>query len=432
MSKSRKSISSARFLSVARERQRRSIAERIVNFQHLFLGCSLMVLTRQASTNVVSPAPIADVARGTIVVAVAAFLVAMVALAAFVVDVGHWYAVRGQMQNSADAAAIAGAQRLVSDELVAANANYSQLLEAAREAARTFARYNHVELSGPELHPADITFGHVADPSDPESFAPTDDPAFINAVRVRVRKANGWNNPAASFFSKIWGCLGLSMSVQATAVTSSSVEGFRVNDAIGSAKLVPFALKLSEWNALVNGQGSDDWSWDADDQRAYYGTADGIREISLYPLENVCSGNFGTVDIGNPNNSTSDLRRQIRYGVTEEDLEYFGGEFALGPDGTLTVNGDTCVSTSVRFDLEEIIGQPRVVPLYSQVSGRGNNATYTIVGFAGVRIMGVQLTGPLSKRRVVVQPAVVVDQSAIIGETPSQSRYVFSVVRLVQ
>jgi len=392
-----------------------------------------MVTAVPASERALSTDCTRKATSGVIAVAVAVFLVVMVALAAFVVDVGHWYAVRGELQNSADAGAIAAAQRLVSQELVAANTNYSQLLEAAREAARTFARYNKVELSGPELDPAtDITFGHIGDLSDPTSFEATDDPILINAVRVRVRKAAGWNDPAASFFSRIWGYSGVSMSRQATAIISSSVVGFRVNDEIGYAKLLPFALKLSDWNSLLNGEGTDDWSWDAGSGQAVYGTGDGILEMSLYPLENVCAGNFGTIDIGNPNNSTADLRRQISSGVTQEDLDYMGGQFALGPDGTLAVNGDTGVSTAVGSDLEGIIGQPRVVPLYSDVSGQGNNATYTVVGFAGIRIMGVYLTGPLAERRVVVQPAVVVDQSAMIGETPSQSSYVFSVVRLVQ
>ena len=371
--------------------------------------------------------------RGLVVVAAAAFLVAMIALAAFVVDVGHWYAVRGELQNSADASAIAAAQRLATEELVSYDLDYALLLQASRQAASTFAGYNKVELEGPELDVAtDITFGRVDDITDPDSFVPTTDPSQINAVRVRVRKTSAINGPAMSFFSKIWGYLGLSMSAEATAILSSSIVGFQINSEIGYAKLLPFAVDIDDWNELVAGNTSDEWRWSSEDNQAYCGEPDGIYETSLYPLENLTAGNFGTVDIGSPNNSTADLIRQIRYGISQEDLAYLGGKLELGEDGVLTLNGDTGLSSAIRSALEEIIGQPRVIPLYSTVEGVGNNATYTIVGFAGIRILDVKLTGPLSQRRVVIQPAVVVDESALIGDTPAQSYYVFSVVRLVR
>jgi len=50
------------------------------------------------------------------------------------------------------------------------------------------------------------------------------------------------------------------------------------------------------------------------------------------------------------------------------------------------------------------------------VSGNGNNSHYVVVGFAGVRIMYVKLTGSMSSKKVIVQPALVIDGTAIAGD----------------
>src|SRR3954447_7390724 len=51
--------------------------------------------------------------RGAVLVLVAAALFPMIALLAFVVDVSHWFDYSRNLQNRADAAALAGAQELV-------------------------------------------------------------------------------------------------------------------------------------------------------------------------------------------------------------------------------------------------------------------------------------------------------------------------------
>ena len=44
------------------------------------------------------------------------------------------------------------------------------------------------------------------------------------------------------------------------------------------------------------------------------------------------------------------------------------------------------MSEQVERRLIEILGQPRIVPLYDTVTGTGNNTEYHIVGFAAVVI----------------------------------------------
>ncbi|MEK7839296.1 MAG: hypothetical protein AAB328_15080, partial [candidate division NC10 bacterium] len=162
---------------------------------------------------------------------------------------------------------------------------------------------------------------------------------------------------------------------------------------------------------------------------------DGINELNLYPgggASQLPPGNFGTVDIGNPNNSTADLSRQIRDGVSADDLAYFGGELALGPDGTLEFTGATGLSAAIKDDLTAIKGLPRAISLFSSVTGPGNNSVFTIVGFAGIRILDVKLTGSMSSKQVIIQPAYVVDAAAMTGPSSGPSSFVYTPVHLVR
>ncbi|EMI21155.1 hypothetical protein RMSM_01902 [Rhodopirellula maiorica SM1] len=83
--------------------------------------------------------------------------------------------------------------------------------------------------------------------------------------------------------------------------------------------------------------------------------------------------------------------------------------------------------------MASIIGKVRIIPIYTTVTGNGNNAMYTIVKFEGVRILEVKLTGKMSGKRVIVQPAKAVARHAIVDSSPvTQSSYLFTPVMLVQ
>jgi hypothetical protein len=142
-------------------------------------------------------------------------------------------------------------------------------------------------------------------------------------------------------------------------------------------------------------------------------------------------GNFGTVDIGDPGNDAEDLWRQIREGPNAGDMAWHNGELKLDPvTGTLQLTGDTGLTVSMKAPLEEIAGHPRTLPLYSVVAEQGNEAQFTIVGFAGVRIVDFCLTG--ENKYILVEPAMVVDDSAVAGETDGSSYFVGQPVRLVR
>src|SRR5262249_46222455 len=232
-----------------------------------------------------------------------------------------------------------------------------------------------------------------------------------------------------------------SMSAMATATFKDRITGFSIHTpGTSTCKLLPYALSIDTWNQVLAGNGPDLWSRDPN-TGAVSSASDGIHECKLFPISNgngssknsLPPGNFGTIDIGSPNNSSAVLVRQILYGPNAEDLSYYpDGKVQINPDtGVLLMNGDTGVSAGAKDALTAIIGQPRIIPLYTTVSGPGNNAQYTIVAFAGITITEVVLTGSLSSKHLTIEPCFCIDSNGIPGDKVT-SNYVYTPVALTR
>jgi hypothetical protein len=252
-------------------------------------------------------------------------------------------------------------------------------------------------------------------------------------VRVSAQRQSGGSGSGAAlnlFFAPILGVRSATVSVSATAALLPGVGVELKPNATQTAPLLPIALDVPTWTALMQGTGLDQYRYDAATGRVSSGP-DGIKEVDLYPSgsSSMPPGNRGTVDLGNPNNSTADLKRQIIHGLNAEDLSWFGGQIRTD-NGPLQINGDTGLSAGIKDALEQIIGQPRLIPLFSAVSGPGNNAMYTVPKFVSVRILSVQLTG--KNKKVVVQPAPLVSPLIIRGGTSISPDSYFTTPKLIQ
>jgi hypothetical protein len=361
---------------------------------------------------------------------------------AFAVDMGILCLVRGQAQVCADAAALAAAWEMVSDDRMLGR--MENLYDAARDEAVEYAGRHKVngdpmaldanEGNDPE---GEIVFGRLEDPTDRAEEMSYFDSGNYNTVKVRVRCTPGRGNPVPQFFAKIVGInMGSAAAEAAAYFDDTTTVGFRVTDTTGNAALLPFAVSQEAWLDLLDGDGDDLWAYDPETQTVA-GGADELRELSIFPASGngngsgaITPGNFGTVDIGDPNNAATDLSRQIREGASAEDLDYHGGELRLdAATGRLTLNGDTGMTVSMQAALADVVGQARTVMLYSEATGQGNNTDFTIVGFAGVRIVDYSLTG--GNKYILIQPAMVVDDAAIPGAAGS-SHFVGQPVRLVR
>lgn len=373
--------------------------------------------------------------RGAIAVLAALMSVVLIGMVAFAVDVGYVLSAKQELQRAADAAAMAACWEY--SRQLAYGSEPADAEAHARSIAESYAAANIVAGQAPLVDTnvsnspdGDVVFGYIGNVLGPYTSLNTSSSQGFNAVKVRIRRDGTINDEIPYFFARVFGQTGQSVAAEATAAYVQNISGFRTPADGGNIDILPFALDLDTWMDLLNGSTSDDYSWDEDAQQISSGP-DGILEVNLYPQGTGSPGNRGTVDIGSNNNSTSDISRQILDGISTEDLDYHGGVLELDSNGELGLNGDTGISAGVKNELNAVKGQPRVIPIFSQVSGPGNNAEYTVVRWAGIRIMYVKLTGSMSKKRVIIQPSPMVASGVIPAPSEGTSDYVYSPVVLV-
>ena len=366
--------------------------------------------------------------QGSIVVLSAFLMVFMFALVAFSVDMGMAYMNHTELQRSADAAALAAATDLLDQQLLDPTADQSAA--QALQTATQFAGLNNVGPVNPALAGDDVTIGYLVDLTDKHAAI---DPslAFYNAARVRVQRTNAINGEVPFFFAQVMGFDSMAQSAQGTAAYVSSFNGFTAPSNGQNLGILPIALDIDTWNDLMQGAAEDSWTWDAEDGEVEPGP-DGYKEVNLYPQGVGLPGNRGMVDIGHSGNSTTDIKRQIIDGVSPSDLAHHGGKLEFDTNGELLLNGDTGISAGVKAQLEQIKGEPRIIPVFNYAAGNGNNANFTIVKFVGVRVMEVKLTGKMSGKRVMIQSAPMRTLGGIPGNDTSKTTYIYSPVKLIR
>lgn len=375
--------------------------------------------------------------RGAIIFLAMLFTLVLLAFAVFATDVGYLLVARTQLQGTADAAAFAASWDLIDEDSPPGSASQSTIEANVRERAAEYAGYQHVIGLHPEFGESDVEVGYMDENSQSGDALDTSGANPPNAVHVIARRDQGQNGQIQMLFARIFGFENADLQAEATAKVDSSFSGFEMPADGSNLDILPFALDEGTWNNLLNGNGDDDWTYDSQSQQVISGS-DGVVEANLFPKGTGSPGNRGTVDIGSNNNSTADISRQVVSGISASDLAYHGGKLELNAWGELSLNGDTGISAGVKDELASIIGQAKILPIFSSVSGNGNNAQYTIVKFAGVRIVDVKLTGNMNSRRVLVQPANVVTKGGITpssnsgGASATTSYYIYSPPRIAR
>ncbi|MEJ2180827.1 MAG: TadG family pilus assembly protein [Gammaproteobacteria bacterium] len=157
--------------------------------------------------------------QGIVVVIIAVCLVMLLGFLALSIDTSHLVVARNELQNAADAGALAGAAELYNDNGKSVNINANQIGFDASVA--NFSDQSSVEVNWTGGNVGDVQRGHWSFGlgSLPHGFTPNDstapvalwgvstveldeNPNFINAVRVRTRRQN---IPIASWFARIFG-----------------------------------------------------------------------------------------------------------------------------------------------------------------------------------------------------------------------------------
>lgn len=180
--------------------------------------------------------------RGVVAITVGFSLVMLLGVGAFAIDIGRLLVVKNELQNAADAAALAGASYLM--PTAAGAPNWALASQRAGQAVAMNVADGNKLVSG-TVTPAWWDFAARAfDPNTMRAAGSNDLPA----IRVTIAKADGQNaGPVATTFGRVLGVDSLSSSATATAVISKP-------QSVSPEGMMPIALSAclfggSSWNS---------------------------------------------------------------------------------------------------------------------------------------------------------------------------------------
>jgi Flp pilus assembly protein TadG len=352
----------------------------------------------------------------------------LVVLLAITLDFGYITVSQAELRRSVDAAAMAACWELFDQQSNSPAASLS--VAPIRSAAEMAASHNTISANSPAIGLTGNDFSLGVYDFSSGSFAAALS-GNLNAVRVRLARQTSINGEVPLFFGSLTGRESQALQQHAVAAMINNLKGFYTPGSSSERlDILPIALDLGTWQDVVAGRTSDGFRMV---QGQVSSGSDGLHECNLYPQGTGSPGNRGTVDIGGSNNSTADLSRQILHGISRQDFIDLGRPLEFDSKGELMLNGDTGISAGIKDELASIIGKKRIIPIFSRVSGNGNNAMYTIVKFEGVRILEVRLTGSMKSKRLIIQPAKMVARHAVIStDERFASDYLVSPVMIVE
>lgn len=349
--------------------------------------------------------------RGIVAVQVGVMLFVLLGAAAMTIDVGQIYAARGELQRAADAAALAGASALTTNDMMDVRKGVGSLDGVIADAitrSNEISNLNKTLNKATNIEAGDILTGSINLNSATEALNEGAAAGDYNAVQVTVhRNATGSNGQVPLFFSAVFGRYYTDSIATATAAFDDRVAGFDFD--VPGGGIAPFSMSRTAYYQDYN-NGPDMYSYDEGADNVF-NAADGTREIRIYPYPysgagyTEGDGNFGMLNIGEVGQGTAAETDQIENGVTSEQIDAEIG--TSDPDfenSTYTITGSPGMVSSIKSTLEPMIGQVIGFFLHDGVTMDGANATYTITELRFGRIMAVNLVGQPSQRGIFIQP----------------------------
>jgi Flp pilus assembly protein TadG len=359
----------------------------------------------------------------------AVLMIFLVGLMAFALDIGWMVMAQSELQNCADAAALAGAGQLmdgyVQYNLPGQTQKAAILANSESQAstyAKNFASYNTAGGSGNlVLLDSDVEFGFTD--ASLKYTAPA--PAFPNTVKVTLRRDSTANNPLGLFFGQLLGMPSVNLQASAAAtIYTGNVIDFASN--LGNPGILPMTLDVNAWNNyLATGLSSDGLLHPVS-------LTNLTPQMQVYPSPLLAPGNFGLLSLDDSSNSDSAVAGWIANGLPAGDVAtlHTSGLLPLKvPNPNLwTWKGDPGFKASDVNDLT--VGTTFLLPLFKPVStspyqattkdpggssgsaGVGQNSYYDIVQFVGVKITEVD-----NSTAVFIQPYGVYDRTILLDPT---------------
>lgn len=373
------------------------------------------------------PAQRTDRRSGLLTPTVGLVLLILMIVFALLID-GIWLNnARLELQQSADAAALAAATELAHDDLLRDDPNWAIRMEAARRTAAEIARLNLVggrSLRLDTSEDGDLWFGRlVTNDEGRTTFLSTE--TAPRTVVVTGRQSLRKGNPIGLLLQDVVGNATGELELRSEASIDNFVIGVRPLPAT-TVPALPLAINLNaeyddrlSWESAIDlGLGEDNWSYDPVN-RSVSNTPDGIKEIIIRSKandEDATEANLQLVDL---DTELSDLPlfHQIRDGWTAKSLERFGGQLVLG-DEMLEIVSSAVINDDVQESLDWAKGQARIVLLYDQITPSGSNGfgTIRVAGFAAGRIVAI-IRKPDNSCEITFQPAVIATRTAVRADS---------------
>ncbi len=384
--------------------------------------------------------------RAAVVPLAALLMTLLVGMLAFSIDIGYICAVKAELQNAADAAALAGAQQMqtyfvnyYSPGQTNQQSIYNDLTTNANNpngpiaTAQSYAAYNKAGGVNISLPKADISFSYY----DGTTFTAASYPNFFpNTINVTTRRDNVANTPLGLFFGQIFGVSSTNLTATASAtIYAGDTTSLQVIPGV-NAHILPVALDENVWKAFNNSANYANGTFLTDPtgylSSSYVTTgSNGLPQLQVYPFGTNTPGSFGLIDTGVPSNNAPAFRNWIDNGDTPNDINYLLSNSLLpvsqsSPEPWKVGPG---LTNTLITNFQSQIGVPNLIPLFQPVSpppayvaasNTGQNATYAIVGFVGVTITEANGSGNAGLT-VSIQPMAINDPTAVILN-PSPAR----------
>ncbi|MFA5110920.1 MAG: pilus assembly protein TadG-related protein, partial [Desulfobaccales bacterium] len=196
--------------------------------------------------------------QGVAAITIAISLMALIGMASLAIDLGQIYTARNELQNVADAAALAGVTQLVQDQGGTAVRDSSLATQAAIEVAQTQSQLQGLPaLEAGERNDVTLNFGvwdiYAANPSTAWTGlgATCASDSNANALRVTIRRGqNLAYGPVTNFFAKALG-----FNASEVAATATAFLGYTAAAGTGTVT-VPLAVPQSVLAGLRGERGS--------------------------------------------------------------------------------------------------------------------------------------------------------------------------------
>jgi Flp pilus assembly protein TadG len=317
--------------------------------------------------------PVMQDTRGAVAVTVAIMIVVLLAVGALALDISNAMIARSELQNVADASALAGARQLgvIYQGLPQGTPYTTYVLSspgAVVTAATTVALANQARQVSIAINAADIVIGVWN--SGPRTLTPGN--VGATGVRVTARRDGGANGPVATWLAGIMGIS--SMNVVATATAALTGSGTLLPGAANA----PFGLDELIFN-----------------NPAYCGTP-----IQFYPTNNPPSGCAGwNTFLENPPNANTE--KQIIQGLTPNPPTYTTPQITAGQTSLEYIGGNLATDFPPLINLFDAKKVPDpsspsgfcwnvTVPVYQNQNCANVNTLTMTVGFASACVWQVQ------------------------------------------